>query len=40
MDQEQGFFAALGSVAYDFKVGGMMMLDAGGVPLVMFAARN
>jgi heat shock protein HslJ len=41
MDQEQGYFAALGSVAYYFKLGGMqMMLDAEGTPLLLFGARN
>ncbi len=41
MDQEQGFFISLNSVAYYFKLGGMMlMLDAEGTPLLMFAARN
>jgi heat shock protein HslJ len=41
MDQEQGYFTALGSVAYYFKLGGMlMMLDAEGAPLLMFAARD
>lgn len=41
MDQEQGYFTALGSVAYYFKLGGMlMMLDAEGTPLLMFGARN
>ena len=41
MDQEQGYFVTLGSVAYYFKLGGMMlMLDAKGAPVLMFAARN
>ena len=41
MDQEQGYFTALGSVAYYFKLGGMlMMLDAEGTPLLVFGARN
>ena len=41
MDQEQGYFTALGSVAYYFKLGGMlMMLDADGTPLLLFGARN
>ena len=41
MDQEQGFFITLGSTAYYFKLGGMMlMLDGEGTPLLMFAARN
>lgn len=41
MDQEQAYFSTLGSVAYYFKLGGMlMMLDAAGTPLLMFSARN
>ncbi len=41
MDQEQAYFTALGSVAYYFKLGSMlMMLDADGNPLLMFGARN
>jgi heat shock protein HslJ len=41
MDQEQAYFTALGSVAYYFKLGGMlMMLDADGTPLLLFGARN
>jgi len=41
MDQEQGYFTALGSVGYYFKLGGMlMMLDAKGAPLLFFGARN
>ena len=41
MDQEQGYFTALDSVAYYFKLGGMqMMLDAEGTPLLLFGARN
>jgi len=41
MDQEQAYFTALGSVAYYFKLGGMlMMLDAEGVPLLMFSGGN
>ena len=41
MDQEQGYFTALGSVAYYFKLGTMlMMLDADGNPLLMFGASN
>jgi heat shock protein HslJ len=41
MDQEQAYFTALGSVAYYFKLGGMlMMLDADGTPLLMFGVRN
>ena len=41
MEQEQGYFNALGSVAYYFKMGGMqMMLDAKGTPLLLFGARN
>ena len=41
MEQEQGYFTALGSVAYYFKLGGvLMMLDAEGTPLLMFGARN
>ncbi len=40
MDQEQAYFVSLSSVAYYFKLGGMMlMLDADGTPLLMFAAR-
>jgi heat shock protein HslJ len=40
MDQEQAYFTALGSVAYYFKLGGMlMMLDAEGTPLVVLGAR-
>lgn len=41
MEQEQGYFTALGSVAYYFKLGGMqIMLDADGTPLLLFGARN
>jgi heat shock protein HslJ len=41
MEQEQGYFAVLNSVGYYFKLGGMlMMVDAEGTPLLMFAARN
>ena len=41
MDQEQGYFTVLGSVAYYFKLGGfLMMLDAEGTPLLVFGARN
>jgi len=41
MDQEQAYFTTLGSVAYYFKLGGMlMMLDAEGVPLLMFSGGN
>jgi heat shock protein HslJ len=41
MDQEQAYFTALGSVAYYFKLGGMlMMLDADGTPLLVFGAWN
>ncbi len=41
MDQEQGFFTSLSSVAYYFKMGGMMMMvDAEGMPVLMFAAAN
>jgi heat shock protein HslJ len=41
MDQEQAYLNSLGSVAYYFKLGGMlMMLDAEGSPLLMFSARN
>ncbi len=41
MEQEQGYFTALGSVAYYFKLGGMqLMLDADGAPLLLFGARN
>lgn len=41
MDQEQAFFTALGSVAYYFKLGGMlMMLNAEGTPLVILGARQ
>ena len=41
MEQEQGYFAELGSGAYYFKLGGMlMMLDAEGAPLLVFGARN
>ena len=41
MEQEQGYFTALGSVAYYFKLGGiLMLLDAEGTPLLMFGARN
>jgi heat shock protein HslJ len=40
MDQEQGYFTVLSSVAYYFKLGGMlMMLDAKGSPLLVFGAR-
>jgi heat shock protein HslJ len=39
MDQEQAYFTVLGSVAYYFKLGGMlMMLDAEGNPLLVFGA--
>jgi heat shock protein HslJ len=41
MDQEQGYFTVLSSVAYYFKLGGMlMMLDAKGAPLLVLGARN
>jgi heat shock protein HslJ len=41
MDQEQGYFTVLSSVAYYFKLGGMLMLlDAEGAPLLLFAAHN
>ena len=41
MEQEQGFFTALDSVAYYFKMGGvMLMVDAEGVPVLMFAAAS
>ncbi len=41
MDQEQGYFTALSSVAYYFKLGGMlMMLDAQGAPVLLLGARN
>jgi heat shock protein HslJ len=41
MDQEQAYFTALGSVAYYFRLGGiLMMLDTDGTPLLMFGARN
>jgi heat shock protein HslJ len=41
MDQEQAFFIALGSTAYYFKLGGMLMLlDNRGVPLTVLAARS
>jgi CheY-like chemotaxis protein len=40
MDQEQGYFTVLSSVAYYFRLGGMlMMLDAKGSPLLVFGAR-
>jgi heat shock protein HslJ len=39
MEQEQAYFAALGSVAYYLKLGGMlMMVDAEGMPLFVFSA--
>lgn len=39
MDQEQGFYSTLGAAAYYFKIGGMLMLlDAKGTPLLVFAA--
>jgi heat shock protein HslJ len=41
MEQEQGYFTTLGSVAYYFKLGGMLlMLDAEGAPLLMFSAPS
>jgi len=41
MDQEQSFFAALGTVEYYFKLGGMLlMLDAEGTPVILLAARS
>jgi heat shock protein HslJ len=41
MDQEQAYFTALGSVAYYFKLGGMLlMLDVDGTPVLMLGARN
>ena len=41
MDQEQAYFTELGSVAYYFKLGGMlMMLDAEGIPLLLFSSVN
>jgi len=40
MEQEQGYFTALPSVAYYFKLGGMlMMLDSEKTPMLLFAAR-
>jgi heat shock protein HslJ len=40
MDQEQAYFASLGSIAYYFKLGGMLLLlDADGAPLLVFGAR-
>jgi heat shock protein HslJ len=40
MDQEQVYFMTLSSVAYYFKLGGMLMLlDAEGNPLLVFGAR-
>jgi heat shock protein HslJ len=39
MDQEQAFFTALGSVAYYFKLGGMLLLlDDTGTPFLALAA--
>ena len=41
MDQEQNFFATLGSVAYYFKLGGMViMMDSEGSPLMVLSARS
>jgi heat shock protein HslJ len=41
MDQEQGYFVTLGLTAYYFKLGGMLMLlDADGMPLLVFAAQE
>jgi heat shock protein HslJ len=41
MDQEQAYYTVLGSVAYYFKLGGMlMMLDPEGTPLLVFGARQ
>lgn len=41
MEQEQGFLTTLSSVAYYFKLGGItMFLDADGMPLLLFGARN
>jgi heat shock protein HslJ len=41
MQQEQGFFISLGSTAYYFKLGGvLLLLDAKGMPLLMFAAQE
>jgi heat shock protein HslJ len=41
MEQEQGFYAALGSVAYYFKLGGMLlMVDAEGTPVMLLGARS
>jgi heat shock protein HslJ len=41
MDQEQAYFSTLESVAYYFKLSGLlMMLDAEGIPLLIFSARN
>jgi heat shock protein HslJ len=40
MDQEQGYFVTLSSTAYYFKLGGLLMLlDAEGTPLLVFAAQ-
>ena len=41
MEQEQAFFTALDSVAYYFKLGGMLMLlDDVDDPLVLLGARS
>lgn len=41
MDQEQTFFTGLSAVAYYFKLGGtLLLLDADGNPLLIFAARG
>lgn len=41
MDQELNLFTSFTEVAYYFKLGGlMMMLDADGTPLLLFAARS
>jgi heat shock protein HslJ len=41
MEQEQSYFVALNTVAYYFKLGGvLMLLDAEGAPLLVFAARS
>ena len=41
MEQEQAFFVTLGSTAYYFKLGGMLMLvNAEGTPLIVLAVNN
>jgi heat shock protein HslJ len=41
MQQEQGYFVSLGATAYYFKLGGLLMLlDADGIPRLMFAAQD